>query len=312
MWTVRIFKALVLMLRTLPQLAVRSLVFAGIAVGLALACFAGAWLGYRLGLAGGSADPSTDAVLAGFGSLALGAGLVAVWRDRLLHAVQARSIALMVDSLAGRRLPLGLGQIALARTAVTSRLGTRTDLHDLDRLIRGVSALVPSVAEGLGPVQTLPGMGRLASGGLVERVILAQAYRARPENAWEAAHDALVLYTQNARPLLATAGWITLVGWLATVGLFLLFLGPMSGFAALWPGEGQAGTLVLAGLSAWAIRAALIEPFAFACLMQAFLQITAGQDPLPEWRGRLTQVCDRFRQLGERAVTREPASGAEI
>jgi hypothetical protein len=224
--------------------------------------------------------------------------------------VQARSIALIVDSLDGKPVPFGPAQIAQARASVASRFGSRGELYALDRLIRGVAGLVPSVAEGLGPVLTLPGMGRIASGGLVERVILAQAYRARPENAWEAAHDALVLYTQNARPVLAAAGWATLVGWLVTGGLFLLFLGPLSGLTALWPVEGQAGTYLLAGLAAWAIRAALIEPFAFAYLMQAFLQITAGQDPLPEWRGRLTQLCDRFRQLGERAVTWEPAPGA--
>lgn len=311
MWTVTVFKALVLMLRTLPQLAVRTLVFAGIAAGLALTCSAGAWIGYRVSLANGAADPATYALFAGTAALALGIGLVAVARGRLLHAVQARSIALMVDSLDGKMVPFGPEQILFARLSVASRFGTRVELYALDRLIRSVSGLITSVAEGLGSILTLPGMGRIASGGLVERVILAQAYRARPENAWEAAHDALVLYTQNARPVLTAAGWITLVGWLVTGGLYLSLLGPLSSFATLWPVAGQVGTYLIAGLAAWAIRAALIEPFAFACLMQAFLQITAGQDPLPEWRGRLTQLCDRFRQLGERAVTWEPASGAE-
>lgn len=312
MWTVIFLKAQVLMLRILALLALRTLVFAGIAAGLALACFAGAWLGYQLGIARGATDLATDAALAGLGGLALGVSLVAFRRDRLLFALQAPGIALMADGLDGKRVSFGAGQIALARNAVASRFGSRAELFALDRLIRGVSGLVPSVAEGVGPILSAPGIGRIASGGLVERVILAQAYRARPENAWEAAHDALVLYTQNARPVLAAAGWVTLVGWLVTGGLYLLFLGPMSGFATLWPGGGQAGTHVLAGLSAWAIRAALIGPFAFACLLQAFLRITAGQNPLPEWRGRLTQVCDRFRQLGERAVTWQPASGAEV
>ena len=312
MWTVTVFKTLVLMLRTLPQLAVRTLAFGAIAAGLAVVCFAGAWVGYRLGLARGASDPATDAILAGLGTLALGVSLVAFRRDRLLHAVQARSIALLVDCLDGKRVPYGPGQIAHARVAVASRFGTRAELFALDRLVRGVSGLVTSIAEGLGLVLALPGVGRVVSGGLVESVILAQAYRARPANAWEAAHDALILFTQNARPVLAVAGWITLVGWLATGAVYALLLGPMSGFVTLWPGAGLAGIHVLAGLSTLAIRAALIEPFAFACFMQAFLRITAGQDPMPKWRGRLTQACDRFRQLGERAVSIQPISGADI
>lgn len=311
MWTVTIFKALVLVLRTLPQLAVRLLVFSGIALGLAVAGFAGAWVGYRMGLGRGATNPETFALLGGLGGLALGASLVAFRRDWLLHAVQMRSIALLVDGMDGKRVPYGPGQIAEARAAVAARFGSRAELHSLDRLIRGVSGLVTRVAEGLGPVLTLPGIGRIASGGQIQRVILAQAYRARPENAWEAAHDALVLYTQNARHVLTAAGWITLVGWLVTGGAFLLFLAPFSGLVAGWPGGGPTGGLVLAGLAAWAFRASLIEPFAFACLMQAFVRITAGQDPLPEWRGRLTQFCDRFRQLGERAVTWAPAAGIE-
>lgn len=310
MWTVSIYKALVLVIRTLPLVLVRGLVFAGIAAGMAVAGFAGAWIGHRIGRSG-TPDFVTDAEIGAMVGLALVALLVALRRDWLLHAVQARSIALMVDCLDGKPVPFGPGQIPQARAAVIGRFGSQAELHALDRLIRGVTGQITSIAEELGPILPLPFAARLASGRLVERVILAQAYRARPENAWEAAHDALVLYTQNARAVLTSAAWITVIGWLVTAALTLLLLAPYAGLAAYWPEGGQAWVWLLAGLSALAIRAALIEPFAFACLMQVFLRITEGQDPLPEWRGRLTQLCDRFRQLGERAVTWEPATGAE-
>lgn len=310
MWTITFFKALVLTLRTWPMLAVRVLVFAAIAVGLGLAGLAGAWIGYRLGPVVGTPDPATDALIAGLGGLLLGASLVGARRDRLLHAVQARTIALLVDGIDQKPLPFGPAQLLQARAAVTARFGTRQELFALDRLIRGVTGQVASVADGLGTVLTLPGVARLLSGGLIERVILAHSYRARPENAWEAAHDGLVLYAQNARPVLVTAGWITLAGWLVTAGVFLACLGPTSGLSAIWPGDGPAGSWFLAALFALGVRAALVEPLALVCLMQAFLAITAGQDPSPEWRGRLTQMCDRFRQLGERAVSWAPAPGA--
>lgn len=309
MWTVAVVKSLFLALRTLPMLAVRLLVFSAIVLGLCLASLAGAWFGYRLGLMIGTPDPATDALIAGLGGLLLGASLVAARRDRLLHAIQGRTLALLTDGIDRKPVPFGPAQLREAHAAVTARFGTEAELFALDRLIRGVTGQVPSVAEGLGTLLTLPGVARLASGSLVERVILAQAYRARPENAWEAAHDGLVLYAQNARPVLVTAGWITLVGWLVTAAVFLSLLVPLSLLTPVWPGDGMAAPYVFAALLALGIRSALIEPIAFACFMQAFLAITAGQDPSPEWRGRLTQICDRFRQLGERAVRWAPMSG---
>jgi hypothetical protein len=311
MWTIIVFKALVLMIRTLPLVALRLLVFGGVAAGTAAFTFSGAWIGHGLGLAGATADPRIDALLGGLAGLALAATLIALRRDRLLHGVQALGLAAVGDLLDGKRLSIGPDQIGALRMSVASRFGTGVELLALTRLVAGITGLVPRVADGLGSVLTLPGFGRLASGGLVEQVILAQAYRARPENAWESAHDALVLYTQNARAVLSAAGWITLLGWFATGIVFVFLVGPLSGVAGLWPGAGQAGVLLVSALAAGAIRAAVIDPLAFACLLQGYLRISAGQDPLPEWRGRLTQFCDRFRQLGERAVSWAPGQEAQ-
>lgn len=311
MWTITVVKSLFLLLRTLPMHAVRLLVFTAIAAGLGAASLAGAWFGHQLGLLIGLPDPAADATVAGLGGLLLAASLVAARRDRLLHSVHARTLALLVDGIDGKPAPAGPAQLGQAAAAVTARFGTEAELFALDRLIRGVTGPAAAIADDLGgSVLALPGIARIASGSLVERAVLAQSYRARPENAWEAAHDALVLYVQNARPVLTAAGWITLVGWLVTAGAFLALLGPASAIAPLWPGDGQAGGWILAALAALGLRSALIEPFAFACLMQAFLRITAGQEPSPEWRGRLTQLCDRFRQLGERAIRWSPMSGA--
>ncbi len=78
----------------------------------------------------------------------------------------------------------------------------------------------------------------------------------------------------------------------------------------LLTGDSSAGVLVFALVFAWATKAALIEPFAIACLLQVFFQVTRGQEPLPEWRGRLTRVSDKFRTLGEAAVGWRPDGSA--
>ena len=117
--------------------------------------------------------------------------------------------------------------------------------------------------------------------GLVDEVILAHAIRTRSDNAWEAAHDGLVLYAQNARPDagergLADADHLGRCRWL----VFLSDARPRrrrwSGFS---PAMAVAGLCVFALIFAWAVKAALIEPFALACLLQVFFKVTEGQEP---------------------------------
>ncbi len=55
-------------------------------------------------------------------------------------------------------------------------------------------------------------------------------------------------------------------------------------------------------LFAWAAKAALIEPFAIACMLQVFFKVTEGQTPNPEWEAKLTSVSDKFRTMGEKAA----------
>lgn len=60
---------------------------------------------------------------------------------------------------------------------------------------------------------------------------------------------------------------------------------------------------------AWAVKVAVIEPFALACMLQVFFKVSEGQDPMPAWKGRLTHASDRFRKLGEQAVSWRPGQG---
>jgi hypothetical protein len=88
-----------------------------------------------------------------------------------------------------------------------------------------------------------------------------------------------------------------------------VMLAPAAAVVYLLPGESSAGMFVFAIVFAWAVKAALIEPFAVACMLQVFFKVTAGQEPNAEWRGRLTQASDKFRKLGEKAVGWRPTPG---
>jgi hypothetical protein len=225
--------------------------------------------------------------------------------------VKAGHIAVLVELLDGREIPGGRGQIDYARGIVTKRFGQASALFALDRLIKGVITIVTGLMQAVMAVVPIPGLDQLMgivraflrlSVGLVDEVILGHAIRTRSENAWEAAHDGLVLYAQNARPMLGAADWLTLITWVMSALVFLLMLGPAAAVVLLLPGDGSAGLFVFAAIFAWAVKAALIEPFALACLLQVFFRETEGQIPNAEWRGRLTHVSDKFRKLGEQAV----------
>lgn len=320
MWDFSIAKALGLMIRTAPFLIFRALVYFGIAVTMVVVTGAGAGTGYGIGLFGDEEFRASSTMWGGIAGFGLTAGVIFFLRDYLLYMVKAGQIAVMVEYLDGRPLPYGQGQIAFARGVVTERFGQASALFALDRLVRGVIAVITGLVEGVMTILPIPGINQIMgavraylriSVGLVDEVILAHAIRTRSENAWEAAHDGLVLYAQNGRAMLVNAAWLTLISWLLAAVVFLVMLAPAAGLVWMLPGEASGGTFVFALIFAWAIKAAVIEPFALACMLQVFFNVTEGQEPQPEWRGRLTQISDKFRQLGERAVGWSPGAAAE-
>ncbi|MFN3991685.1 MAG: hypothetical protein ACK4IU_02115 [Tabrizicola flagellatus] len=302
MWTFSLLKALALWVRILPLLVVRLAAFAAFAALLAVAALAGAWGAAASGLADTVAGPVAGATA---GAVMAAVGIV-LWRGRTLCRLRAMQVALMSDLQDGIRTPFGPGQIRVARERVAARFGSAADLQALCRFVRHVTGLIPAVAENGGALPALPAVGRVIQGGLVDQAVLTHAFRARPENAWEAAHDGLVLTTQNARNLLATAARLNAAGWVATAALVLMLVNSLTGLSALWPGESSAAAWGGATLAALALRSALVQPFLAACFCQTFQALASGQAPLGEWRGRLTQVSEAFRTLGERAISWDP------
>lgn len=306
-----IFRALGLLIRTWPFVLMRTAVHLGIAVGVVIAAGVGAVAGQALAGLGGEAPGSSAALWGGGAGFLLASLAVVFLRGRGLHRVTAPHLSALIEALDRRPLPIGRSQVALANGIVAERFGDESALIALDSLVRGVirtaTGLVDDLLVDILPVSALDRLAR-ASGaqlrltlGLIDAVVLAHATRTRWENAWEAAHDGLVLYTQNARPLMANAVWLSLVGWALAGLVAFAALSLASSLAVVLPGVPWAGVL-LAVVFGWSVKAALFEPFAIACMLQLHLRLTQDQEPLPEWRGRLTQVSDTFRQLGERAL----------
>ncbi|HQS45740.1 MAG: hypothetical protein ABII76_07650 [Pseudomonadota bacterium] len=299
-----------LMGRTAPFLFVRLLVYVGIAAAYVLATGVGAGIGYGVG----AFWEDESRLSAGFWGAAAGFGLVGavlyLLREYILYIVKAGHIAVMVELLRGREIPGGQSQIAHARAMVAERFGTSNVLFGIDQLVKGVINAVTGLLEGVLSILPLPGLDRLASilraylriaVGLMDEVMLAHCFDNRGQDPYTASRAALVLYAQNARPLMTSAAWVTAWVWLFSLLVFLVMLAPAGAVAWLMPGQVSAGGVVFAALFAWSIKATIIEPFAVACMLQAYFKVTAGQTPNPEWEAKLDRASDKFKALGQRA-----------
>ncbi len=303
--------ALSLMRRTAPFVLFRLAVYFGIAIAYVLVTGIGAGLGYGIG---GFWDDDTRLAASGYGAAA-GFGLTAAalyfLREYVLYTVKAGHIAVMVELLQGREIPGGQGQIAYARARVSERFATSNVLFGIDQLVKGVITAVTGLLQGLMSILPIPGLDRLMSliraylrvaVGLLDEVMLAHCFETRATNPYEASKTALVLYAQNAKAMLINAAWVTLWVWLLSGLIFVLMLVPAGLVVWLLPGQMSAAGVVFALLFAWAIKAALIEPFAIACMLQAYFKLTAGQTPDPTWQAKLESTSDKFKSLGERAL----------
>ena len=139
--------------------------------------------------------------------------------------------------------------------------------------------------------------------GLIDEVILAYIIRTGSDNPWLASRSALVLYGQNAQIMLKNAAWLTLFTYGLSFVVFLIMLAPAAALVYLIPGAWSAGGMVFALLFAWAVKVAVIEPFAITCLLQAYFKTIQDQTPNPEWEARLDKVSNKFGELKGKAQT---------
>ncbi len=217
----------------------------------------------------------------------------------------------MVEYLDGKALPEGRSQITHAHAVVKERFAEANVLFAIDLLVKGVLRAITGLVRGITGFLPIPGldaiMGVVAAFlklavGLIDEVILAYSIRTRSENPWRSAQTALVLYGQNYQPMLRNAAWLTAMVYGLSFIVFLLMLAPAAAVVYAIPGAWSAGGFVFAILFAWAFKAALIEPFAIACMLQAYFQTIEGQSPDPAWEARLSELSGKFNELKAKSL----------
>ena len=311
MWDFSIGQALGLMGRTAPFIVLRVLVYAGIAIAYVLVTGVGAGVGWGIGAFGDTDFQGGATVWGGVIGFGLTAGVLYFAREYILYIVKAGHVAVLVKLIDGEAVPDGQNQISYATDIVRDRFVQSNVLFGVDQLVKGVLNAIIGIVQGVASFLPIPGLTNLVqlvraflkiAVGLVDEVILAHAIRTNATNPWASAQEALVLYAQNYPTMLKNAAWLTFITYGLAFVVFLLMLAPAAAIVWLMPGGWSAAGLVFALIFAWAVKAALIEPFAIACMMQVFFRTTAGQRPDPEWDARIAGVSRKFSELKDKAV----------
>ena len=216
----------------------------------------------------------------------------------------------MVHLIDDRPIPDGQGQIAYAQTVVRARFKETSILFVLDQLIKAVIATISRLLSGVGTALPIPGIQGLIgffntvvrlSLTYVDEIILGYNIRTGSDSPFESAQRGVVLYAQNGMLMVKNAVWLAIFLWVITILVFLFMLAPAAAILYYMPGQLAGWSFALALVFAWALKAAILEPFAVAALMAVYFRAIEGQAPDAEWERRLTQASSQFRELGERA-----------
>lgn len=313
MWDFDFGRTMGIMVRTWPFILLRLVVYFTITLAYVLATGVGAGIGFGIGhIFADPDDPAGGALFGGVGGIIL-VSVVLYWlREYILYMVKAGHIAVMVELIEGRDLPEGNGQIAHARAVVTERFGEANALFVVDQLVKGAVKVITGLLGGVARMLPIPGLQGLVgflntviriSLTYVDEVILGYNIRLRSTEPFDTARQGVVLYAQNGMMLVKNAVWLAVFMWGLAFLVFLVMLAPAGAILYLMPGQIAGWSFVLAIIFAWAIKAALIEPFAIAALMQVYFRVIEGQTPDPEWDARLAGASRHFRELKEKAVT---------
>ena len=308
-----------LLVRTLPFVLLRLVVYIGITVAYVLAVGVGSGIGLLFGKIGGNGGGGAG--IGGLIGFAIISGILYWAREYLLYLVKAGHIAVLVELMDGRQIPAGKGQIDYATNIVKQHFATSSMLFGLNQLIRGILRVFNRITVSIASWLPIPGLDVVVklvdavintSLSHLDQVILAQILRKQTDNPWAVARDSTVLYAQNYKGVLKNAAFLTLIIWALTLLIFLVVFGPIAALIGLFHVHAGWWTFALALVAALSLKAALIDPFAMTALLQVYDRITAGQTPNPEWSAKLEGISAKFRELTQKADTVMPSSPTSV
>lgn len=285
----------------------RFLIYMGITVAYIVVTGTGGGIGYLVGKVGD--NPESGVFYGMFGGFALVSGVLYFFREYLLYLVKAGHIAVIVKHLDNQPMPEGQSQVKYAQGVVKDRFTESSVLFGVDQLIKGVLKTFTRIFSGVmlllpfipQPLVKFANAVVTMSLTYVDEVILAYYIRNNSTNPWEDSRKALVLYAQNYKTFLKNALFLTVMTWIMALLVLIVVFAPLAALMSFGGYEGGFWPFALAVVTAWGLKAALIDPFAMTALMQVFFKVTEGQQPNPEWEAKLERGSKKFVKLKEKA-----------
>ena len=246
--------------------------------------------------------------------------IVRLVREYVLYVIKAGHVAVIAEFAGKGTLPAGVGQIEFGKEKVKANFKEASALFLVDRLVAGVIAainrMMMRIANFLGAVPGMEGLSKLAGTILffsltyVDEAILARNFLKQEETTWQSARVGLILYAQTWKEILGTA---VVLGLLALVSLplfFVILLIPALALGHSFPNM-VVFFVVAAGIFSYALKLALVDPWALTCMVVTYLKETEGKNPDPAWEEKLESVSTKFQQIKNKAiVSLKPGSAA--
>lgn len=315
MWDISIAGAGVLLMRTLPFMLLRAIVYFGIAAAFSVAASGGAGIGWGIGTIVGTQGRIPGAFWGAIGGLAFVGGILWWLREYLLYFVETSHAAAMTLTLERTHTVAGPGGIPAAMNALQQRFRDAAVLSSADQLVQGtlrrLAAEFDPVASALPSTTAIPrslsDAGLRNTLGFVGKVMLVHPVKGTGRSPWSSLRDSLVLLAQNHERLLRNAVLLAAGVLGLSVAAFFAALIPASAIAQTYPSGSGLITVLLALIFAWAFKRAVIEPAVIAAFFDLYIRTIEGQEPEPDWEAKLAETSEDFREIRARASP--PARG---
>jgi hypothetical protein len=241
-------------------------------------------------------------------------------REYVLYLLQAGHIALITEIAEKGSLPHGISQTALAKERVLHYYREVSVLALVDQLVKGVLVSLNRTLFNIMNALPVPALEGLA--GIVQRIVnfsltyidesvIAQTFRTRNENVFEAAKSGILIYCQSWKPLLKNAVSLTMLSYVFVILTTALFLIPLGAFSLFLPASMALVKFALFMLALFlgvSAKWILFDPVACTSTILTFLDEAGKTVPDPAWESRIEAVSAEFRSLKEKAAG---MSGAE-
>jgi hypothetical protein len=224
------------------------------------------------------------------------------------YLLKAGHIAVLSEALGTGSVPEN--QVAFGKQAVLNRFGAIHAYLVLDRLVDGaVSQLCKAVSKTGEAFEDIPGVPVISEAtqlflrialGHVDACCLAFSFYRKRANPFQDAADGVVLYFQNWKTLLKTAGALTL----ACCGLYCaLGIASLIVFACFMNDGTNLPAAYAGGFFFWVIKASLIDSWVMVKMVAGFFAEARDKEPAVDVYDKLAGLSGKFRELWQRAET---------